>query len=265
MSMDNNMNDYVIYTEAEVSEILSHFNIYYILDTISDNINNRLNFCQGDMPNIANSMETFYKNLLIQYPGETEKIKSVRLESYQSVIDILCNKFNISYNGDEVQDNYGIAAYLYDFLISRFKNTIVDFFTNFIYKEKNNLYDALNLDELKKEKSSSAIYTKKLYKNQKLAVINSNLEYVIDNICNIDISFDNILNNVYIDKNISKFIENTIYPNGDFFKENIANVIMNPFIKPVCITNIRLSLQNLCMDEYSYNINEIISQQKGEN
>ena len=254
------MDDYVIYTEAEVSEILSHFNTDYILDTIDDNIGYRLNFYAPSIPNIVISIESFYKELIIRYENEVDSIKSTRNDTYETIISILCNKFNLSYNNENIQDNYSVALYLYKFLISEFKTTIISFFTNFIYKEKNSLYESLRLDDIKKDKSNSSAYTKKLYKNQKLATINANLEYVIDNICNFDISFMDVLNNVFIDKNTSKFMESVIIPNGDFFKENIVFILQQPAIKPICITNIRLALQGLCMGDD--NINEIIKQEE---
>lgn len=243
-----NPNSYNIGLEGEVSDILSHFNSDFIFDIIKDNINNRCSYYQGTMVNIPASFETRFKNTKLQFPDNVTQIEEIRLNTYHQILSIMANNCNVSINYDNISDLYSAAFYLYDFLVSNFSNNLVTFFANFIVKEKNSLYDALNLAEYKKSKDSTTIYSKKLYKNSKIAIINARLDYVIDNICVFDITFNTILNNIYKDKNIIKFINEICIPLDDFFKSSYVSLIHSHF-RPVLLTNIRLALQSLAIDE----------------
>lgn len=241
---------YNITTENEISVILSHFNSQFILDIIRDNINQKYNFYQMNMPNIVNSFENYFKQLKMIYdnPTDVNKIEDIRIETYKEILDILGTEYGFEINHELIQDYYSITYYLYDFLVSGFNNTMVNFFTNYIIKEKNTLYEYLQLNELKKNKDISTIYNKKVYKNAKIAIINANLEYVIDSLCGFDIQFSNILNIVYQDKNMIKFIESIVAPRLDFFKLAYVRMLQSP-IRPIILTNIRIEISRQSMIE----------------
>lgn len=240
---------YHVTTENEVAVILSHFSFDYIYDVIRDSISQKGNFYQTNLPNIVASSEQYFKQLKMVYdnPDDLNKIEETRQNTYKTILEILANAYALDINYENIQDYYSIAYYLYDLLVSEFSNKMVDFFTNYIVKEKNVLYDTLQLNNLKKSKDTSTIYNKKMYKNTKLAIINANLEYVMDCICGFDITFNTILNTIYQDKNMIKFIENIVSPKIEFFTSYI-NMLRSP-IRPIILTNIRLSIQNISMNE----------------
>lgn len=254
-----NSNLYDISTENEISTILSHFDSDYIFNIIKDNASKKFDYYQMNIPNIVAAFEQHFKQLKLIYysPEDIENIEYVRNETYREIIKILCDSYNLEFNTDiDIQDLYSSAFYLYDFLISNYKNYVVRFFTNFIIKEKNGLYESLNLSQFRKNKDSSTIYNKKMFKNPKIAIIASNLEYVIKNICVFDIPFNLILHNVYTDKHIIRFLESIVSSRGDFFKENYVS-LLNTTARPILLTDIRLSLQDLFTEDINFNINNI--------
>jgi hypothetical protein len=248
MSYFAGSNTYNVCVETEISNILSHFNTQFIFDVIKDNINNRTSYIQMLNGNIPASFEQYFKQIKMRYTGDIQTIDQVRIDTYREIIKILCNECKLQYIESQIQDYYSAAYYLYDFLVANFTNNLVGFFANYIIKEKNGLYDSLKLNEYKKNKDSSTSYSKKIYKNIKLAIINSNLDYVIDNICVFDISFQNILSTVYFDKNVIKYIESIVTPLNDFFKMYYVSLIQSN-LRPILLTNIRLEIQKLSVFE----------------
>lgn len=244
-----NFSEYNIVNENQVAMLLSRFdqNIFY--DIIKDIINKRsYSYNFNIITNIPASYENYFKQCELNYPSEKETIDSTRYDTYLNIINILCTSHNLQFNSMATQDLYSAAYYLYDFLISNFNSHIINFFTNFIIKEKNFLYDSLGLSQLKKNKDSSTLYNKKIYKNNKLAVIASNLEYVIDNICVFDIPLEALLNYIFQDKNNVRFLSQLIAPITDFFKSVYVPLIQSQ-IRPILMSNIRLEIQKNMGDE----------------
>lgn len=245
-----NNNMYNICTENEISVILSHFNPEYVFNIIRDNISQRFRYSQLRMPNIVVSFENYFKQLKTIYTDidQIREIEDTRISTYREIISILSNNFHFKFNYDEIQDYYSAAFYLYSFLVSDFSNNLITFFSNFILKERNNIYESFKLNDLKKNKDNSTIYNKKIYKNNKVAIINANLDFVIDNICVFDITMSDILNSIYADKSIVKFLETSILPIQDFFKTVYVPIIQSN-LKPMILTDIRLNIQAQSMSE----------------
>lgn len=243
-----NSSAYNVTTENEIAIILSHFNTEYIFDVIKDNIAQKFNTYQMNMPNVVVSFEQYFKQLQMIYDNPTDRlnIENTRIETYKEILYILSNEFNLEIDYENIQDYYSITYYLYDLLVSGFNNHVVNFFTNYIIKEKNGIYDLLNLGELKKNKDTSTIYNKKIYKNAKVAIINANLEYVIDSMSAFDITFNMILNTIYQDKNMVRMIESVVAPRVDFFKGAYIGILRSN-IRPILLTNIRLEIQRQSM------------------
>lgn len=240
---------YNIRTDAEASAILSHFSDEYIIDMVRENLLARTRvYHELPLPNLVNVLEYNFKNIANGYsdPNELRELDERRTRCYKQILDILCQSHNLELNTSNGIDYFSAAYYLYDFLVSNFKQYIVQFFTNYIDKEKNNIYSSFALSELKKSKDSATIYGKKMYKNQKLAIINANLDYVINNICVQDIPFYTIINNIYFDKNISKYITDVFIPTQDFFKTVYSQyLVIDSEFKYSCIGAIKLSIHTI--------------------
>ena len=242
----SNFLTYNINTEGEVARILSHFNSEFIFDVIRDNLAQRYNYTPIAAPNIVTSFEQNFKLIKENYQTDFDKIDSVRLETYREIIKIICNEYKLQFVDMDNLDYYSAAFYLYDFLVSNFSNYLAFFFANFIYKERNSIYESLDLNNLKKNKDSSTLYGKKVYKDVKLAVISANLDYIIDNVCNYDISLNTILEFIYPDKNIVNYIGSIIYPLEDFYKTNYVSMILGPS-RAVSLANIKFEMHKILL------------------
>jgi hypothetical protein len=115
---------------------------------------------------------------------------------------------------------------------------------------------------LKRNKDSSTMYSKKIYRNTRLGIICANLDVVIDNVNVFDIDFNTYVNTVYGNENkvIAKHIEMIVSPINDFFKTYISSQFATA-MRPVLITSIRLRLQELA-SESDLNTNNIIKEEE---
>ncbi|MGL5752489.1 MAG: hypothetical protein ACRCXT_18280 [Paraclostridium sp.] len=248
---------YNISTENEITSILSHFNTQYILDIMRDNITQKYASYNIETPNIVSSFDTYFKHLKNIYtsPDDQYRIEETRINTYNEIINIICNSYNIEFNSTDIQDYYTVTYYLYDLFVARYNTHIINFFANFIIKERNTIYDSLSLNDYKKNKDSLTIYNKKLYKNPKLAIINANINMVLSILYGYDIPFNNILNIIYnYDKNIVRLISSCISPKTDFYKSNFVNTIQTSPISPLLLTNIRFSIQSQSVNMGDLNI-----------
>lgn len=240
----SNFLTYNINTEGEVAKILSHFNSEFIFDVVRDNLAQRFNYSGIAAPNIVSSFEQNFKAIKDNYQTDFEQIESVRLATYKEIIDIICKEYNLTFVDDDSLDYYSAAYYLYDFLVSNFSSYMAYFFANFIYKERNSIYESLDLNSLKKNKDTSTLYAKKIYKDVKLAIITANIDFIIDNVCNYDISLYQILEFIYPDKNVVAYIGSIIVPINDFFKENYVSMINGPS-RPIFLSNIKIEMHKI--------------------
>ena len=141
---------------------------------------------------------------------------------------------------------------------------MVNFFVSFIINNKDSLYNALNLDAIKKNKDSSLMYGKKIYADQKYILISANIEKVIKYISSLDIRLVNIFQSTYTNPEIVMFLDNAFADRGNFFNAYYCSIINRPEELPIVITNIRLQLQRMVGNINSDSIENIINNSKGE-
>lgn len=240
---------YNTHVQNQIADLLIYFDENLITDTVNTAILQRCNFdtCIPGV-NLAESLEQRFKYSIANIDSESRELMMEKRDKiYTLIIDIICKQFNFTFTNYNMIDKYALAYYMYEFFISDFKNKLILFYTNFIYKEKNNIY-ANHLVHLKKDKNSSMVYGKKMYKNTKLATINANMDYIVSNISYYDISFEEILNNIYIEKQIIQlFIENII-PNSDFYKIFYGGLFNTTFRHPI-VNQIRLLFHSYAINE----------------
>ena len=107
-----------------------------------------------------------------------------------------------------------------------------------------------NLAEFKKNKDSSTIYTKKMYKNTKVAIIISNLEYVIQNVVS-NVSFDEYVNTIYAEANgVPTVLLNILRPTNPYYvKSMIDSIFKNVNTTLILISDIRVKLSDNIINE----------------
>lgn len=252
---------YQTYTDNDLAIVLQSFDQDYVYHILETSLRNRLKMATYINPNAVSSFEAQFKNVLVDFPAEQEKINTLRMNTYTRIIEILCNRYELGFNDGDVYDLFTSAMYMYDLLVSGFQRCIIRFFTNYIYSEKEGLYAALNYVE---HKDTSYSYNKKVYKDPKLAALSLNIELVVDSICKFDIPFDVYVNLAYKtegDPSIPAHLISVLTPLNDFFKENVAYLFDTEWRGPL-LTNIRMSLQELLPASEFESIN--IIKQRGE-
>lgn len=245
MAFEPNNAEYTIVSDREIAAVLSYFTPDMIQNVLDDVLNEKTRPYSTNIGNLVNAYETNFKIAVSNYPNYADNLQRIRIETFETVMDRICNFHNIEWELNPGMDLYTAAFYTYQFLISNFKINITRFFSNFIIREKNNIYEALKLSEMKKNKDSSSLYSRKVYNglDSKISVIHANLDYVLTQISGFDISLDTIIENVYFgDKNVIQILQSVLVDKGDFFR-NFYVSVLNSSGRAELITAIRLQLQ----------------------
>lgn len=252
MNLSQN-SDFNIVSSNEVASIICRFTPEMITDLVQNNLSSKYRSYTQELANIVASIETNYRMAREGLPEYSAEISSQRYNTYTQIIQQVCQAHQLQFTGinneNIYQDIYSAAYTIYDFLVSRYTLYLVNFFTNYINREKNMLYETLELASKRKEASP---YSKKIYKssNSKLAIIHANLEYVIQAICSYDIDFETYVDLAYIpDRVRSRYLLTLVVDNGDFFKRYCVPYIMENF-GPIT-TQIKFSLQELAVAEFN--------------
>lgn len=246
--INSNNSEFEVTKENELAYILSRFNQDYVYLTVNESLKNKLRNYSYTMPNLVAAMKQEFEAIKVNYNNIPE-ISVAEEEAYRQIIQLVCNHYDLlcAPSSEDSAEFYLIAFCLYDLLVSSFQKNVVNFFTNFILHEKDSLYRMLELSGSKKNKDTSTLYAKKIFKDQKLGTISANLEYVVQSICSsINIDLATYINFVYLnDTRTSQYILERVSVNQfDFFKTYIAP-IFNLEYRAVILTNIRLNLQTL--------------------
>lgn len=237
MSVAQNNHIFNIVSENQIATILSHFNSDYIMNSIIEKIRSR-NFYSMNNPNVVYSYELNFKQIKSFYPNDVQNIDAVRVQTYQEIIDILCRYHGLSFNDSMQIDYYSAAYYLYDFLVANFLPHIVSFFVKYLVAEKTRLYEYIVSRGTERDMG----YSRKIYKDNKIATISSNLDVALDYIKGIDIHISTIISSLY-PAEIANFLNQIVAPVGDFYKEIYVAIFNDPLMMPEVLTGIRLELQ----------------------
>lgn len=255
---------YQISGSYDIAEVLARFDSNFIFDVIQDKLDHISFASSSTESNIVEAFETNFKAMNEQFPGDSHNIKEIRQRVYTDIIRILTEKFNLAFNyEDDTIDIYMAAYYLYDFLVCNRNKIMVNFFVAFIINNKDNLCQSLNMEDFRKSKDSAAAYGKRLYDDNKFAIISANINTVIANISELDVTLFNIFQSTYKDPMVLDLLANAFADKGNFFKNYYCSILNNPEELPIVITNIRLYLQSLVGNISQSNIGEFIAYANG--
>lgn len=233
--------------DNQLAGILSQFNDDYIMDIVKDSLNDRFRLYNLPHPNIIVAFENTFKHLTDGFSSSTDEIALTRRRVYLNIIEFICNYYGFSFDNNDDTDYYSVAYWLYDFLVSNFTEHLKDFYTIFLINERDSIYSALELNQLRKENDSTLSYSKKLFKDPKLAAIHCNLDYVISQISSFNIDLYSILQYVYQSNgDIASYITSSVHDySGLFFKNHYQTYVINSEDSADVLTYIKLSLQQL--------------------
>lgn len=248
-SFNANSQAYNVMTENELAVVLSHYSSEFVFSIVDEAMKSRFAGVPiVAVPNVVGAWEQNFKAIRSQYGAESnEDVLRVRNETYREIIDTICKEFDLNFTVDDSIDLYSAAYHLYDLFVCNFTDNLTTFFANFIYKERGSLYESLGLSAMKKNKDSSTIYGKKIYKDIKLAVINANIDMVVSNVAEMDIPFYAVISMIYgNNSDMKRYVMSIISANEDFFKSAYIPVL-NSDIRPEVITAIRFKLQEIAI------------------
>lgn len=242
-----NMPNSNINIDNALASILDKFEPNYIMDVINQSLSMKFRLYDQPMPNIVYGYEQQFSELLNGFESNRDDIAAKRQDTYISIINTLCDRYNLAFNNNDDIDYYSAAFYLYKFLVSEFTQNIITFFTNFLIQERDMLVGSLDLKDSKKNDSYMA-YSIKLFKSSKMSAIHGNIGYIIQNMSTLDIDLYAILNLIYPDKKIARYIFSLITDKGNFFRDHFESYAIDAMYGPEIQTQIKLSLQT-CASE----------------
>lgn len=236
-------------TENEVATVLSHFNSNFVYDIINEKLNWRFNIAMSmQNANIVVAFEQNFKDLMATYPTDIKNIEIVRRETYKEIVDMICAYYGIEYTLPSEDDSpnldyYTVAYCLYDFLVSGFFTYMGKFYAEYIYHNRDYIYDAMGLEAYRKNKDSSTLYGKKVFSDVKVAVISACIATVVKNMDSFDIPVYTILTTIYGNTNIVNLLNSIIINTSvDFFKTWYK---APADVEALLYTNIRFELRRL--------------------
>lgn len=228
--------------ERDLAEILSVFNSDYVFDVVKSHIGRRYNYNIISNPNAVNVFKANFDNIRKDFAMDSNNIAVKEEETYLYIISLICDTCKVEFDTDTEDNIYVLASTIYDFLVTGYSKYMINFLTNMIIHDTENIYQQLNLEEEKKNKDSGTIYSKKTISNDKLAIINANLYNVLKYISTLDIHMDDILDVTY-NEPIKIMILNNFQEKESIFGSYMNDVLSDESLTADVITNIRLQLQ----------------------
>ena len=236
--------DYNVEGENACASLLAQFNSNYIYDLCTYALSVKDSPSIVRPPNIVQSSEITFNELKQMYPSDVANINEVRDQTYIEIIRLLCNSYQLDFIDQGEQTHFPLAHFLYYFLACGYSNCLTQFFTNYIYHNRNDIYDQLNIGDYKKNKDSSTLYNRKVYKKDiKLGLIIANMDTVIKNMTTMDITLADILKYVMQDQNINNLVLASVQEKREFFKF-YKDTLYGQFY-PIILANIQRSLKQL--------------------
>lgn len=255
-----------IATENELAVVLSHYSSDFVFTVVNDAMKKRFNGVPVTVTsNVVGAWEQNFKVIMGRY-GEQNipEVCKVRDETYKEIINTICKEFGLNFTIDENVDLYTAAFHLYDLFVCNFANNMITFFGNYIYRERDAIYESLNLNDLRKNKDTSSAYGRKVFKDTKLGIINANIDMVVTEVCSLDFPFYAIIGSIYgMNSEITKYIVSIVSADREFFDKTYKSLLMTD-IRPEIITGIRFKLQELAMADAQIDGGSIVNTNKEE-
>ena len=137
-------------TDAAIAVLLSNFDSNYILSAVEESLNLKFRPFNTGSPNFVDILERQFIASLDAAPDYKDQVLDVKDETYQEIIKIICNYYNLTFTGsfDDISPSelYGIASILYNIFISNFTDNMIEFIANYIINNTPSIYAYLSKD-----------------------------------------------------------------------------------------------------------------------
>lgn len=246
-------------TDYAIGEILSRFDSEYITSVIQTSIENKFRPFSEPMPNMVAVLSRQFKGVLDNAPDYKNEVLNVEQQTYQEICQMICNYYNLQFDRDS-DELYGetlrtFSFLLYDIFVARFTENIINFYTSYIMRNIDFIYNYLiEMPDIKKPKENS-IQAQKMYINPKFALIHSNINQVILNMASYDISLTELLSYI-TDYNTTAMITKYVVDVGDIYKNHFASYIIDKNTMSGILTSVKLQLQGVTVSQTDIGIKE---------
>jgi hypothetical protein len=152
-----------ISTDYGIATILGNFSDDFIEDTIKESLSYRFRPYGLRSPNYPEIFNSQLQNVKDHSVGYDEQIEDKRLEVFQTIIDIISAYYNFRESEDIPDEQiYSVAYIMYQLFVSEFTERMLNFFTQYIINNIDNISRYLStMDNVRK--SSKTSYAKKIY------------------------------------------------------------------------------------------------------
>lgn len=245
----NSSDKYNVVAENELTSVIAHFNTEFIMTVVSRAIESKFYpNSYATIPNLVDSLNMNFDQIVQYYQSQdaSERIATLRYETFREIINRICGVYNLNFTVEDV-DVYTAARFLYDFFISNFTYYMCNFFAQYIIREIDSLYEAMNLGDLRKNKDTSTIYNKKIFENEKLAIAMAHIDKVVRYIEGMDFSFQYIVSNCGLNLETVNYLLSIVSPAGDFYKDHYVYLMRNDAVRPNDLNYIRFAIRNIAV------------------
>ena len=240
------MNSFNIDTDAAIGSVLSNFSTEYIMHVVTDSLEHKFRPFDGPMPNMVDVLERNFLSVLANAPDYVAETNDVRSKTYIEIIEIISRAYQLEYTEDlstfKIDELYGIARSLYDVLVARFTDNMIDFFVSYIINNSDDIYNYLkSMDNINRPRNQA--FSDENFIDNKYILIHANANMVIYNIAGYDISMSELFH-YFFPAPVADRILSIFSDGGDLFKYHYASYIKDITKSPEIITRIKLALQS---------------------
>ena len=233
-------------TDAGIAVLLSNFDSNYILTAVEESLKIRFRPFGTPSPNFVDILQRQFIASLDAAPDYRDQVLDVKNETYQEIIRIICNYYNLSFmqSFDDISENelYGIASTMYDIFITNFTSHMIDFISTYIIQNIDSLYAYLSKDpDIRKPKEFEPIPG--TFVNDKFLLVQANINTIIHNMAAYDIPL-NVLLNYFCVPEVATRLSEILADNGNIYKNYYANFILDQGSGSEILTCVKLNLQS---------------------
>lgn len=224
-----------ISTDYEIASILNNFSDFLITDMINESIKYRFRPFGLRLPNYPDIFTSNLNNVLVHSVDHDEEIIEKKEEVQRLIIDTIGENFGFQVSSEiPTEQLYPLCYLLYQIFVSEFTDRMLNFYTQYIIDNMDEILKYIKQDEVTKSS-----YSKKIYNNQDLGIIYDNMIKVMDIVAALDIRLPELI--TYLStQETSDFICSYIEEIDDIYKKNFAVYITNSTTIADVITSVRL-------------------------
>ena len=224
-----------ISTDYEIASILNNFSDFLITDMINESIKYRFRPFGLRLPNYPDIFTSNLNNVLVHSVDHDEEIIEKKEEVQRLIIDTIGENFGFQVSSEiPTEQLYPLCYLLYQIFVSEFTDRMLNFYTQYIIDNMDEILKYIKQDEVTKSS-----YSKKIYNNQDLGIIYDNMIKVMDIVAALDIRLPELI--TYLStQETSDFICSYIEEIDDVYKKNFAVYITSSTTIADVITSVRL-------------------------